>query len=60
MVFHHRRDPSSMLSLSFVYPRLVARYLDTPDLMPTYGPPILAAQEAVNMHTSHGAGFECW
>ena len=48
-----------MLSLSLLYPQLAARYLDIPDLMPAHRPPILAAHEAVKMHTSHGVRFEC-
>ena len=40
---------------------MVARsYLDTPDLKTTQTPPILWAQEAVNMHASHHVGFGCW
>jgi hypothetical protein len=52
-------NPSCMLSLSLLYPQLAARYLDISDLMPAHRPPILAAHEAVKMHTSYGARFEC-
>ena len=32
---------------------------EPPDRMTTYHPPLLAAQKAVKMHSSHGVGFEC-
>ena len=53
----------SMLSLSLLYSPLAAPCRDTPreppDRMTTYHPPLLAAQKAVKMHSSHGVGFEC-